>query len=66
VTLGNAIRARREAAGFTQEQLASKAGVALRTLQRSEMDKHLPTTQTLQRIARALGTTASQLLGEAA
>jgi ribosome-binding protein aMBF1 (putative translation factor) len=49
------IVAERKAAGFTQEQLAKRAGIRQETLSRIESGKHTPTMKTLKKIDRALG-----------
>jgi transcriptional regulator with XRE-family HTH domain len=59
------LRARREAKGLTQEQLASRAGVALRTLQRAERGGK-PTVAVLQKLASALDVNVADLLEPAA
>lgn len=60
---GNLIRARREAAGLTQAEVAERAGLHVITMSRLENDQANPTLQTLQRLATALGCTVSDLLG---
>lgn len=58
------IAAARQAAGMTQADLAEASGVKLSTLQKLEIDqKRLLTanTETILRLARALGTTVEAL-----
>ena len=53
-SLGGRIRERREAAGLTQTELATRAGIGRVTLTRIEQGEHSPRTETLTAIARAL------------
>lgn len=57
------IREARERAGFTQEELASKLGVAPNTLHGYEAGKHDPKSVTLTKIAKVCGVTTDYLLG---
>lgn len=66
MTVGQRVRSRRQELGLTQEQLASRAPVALRTLQRLENDRLTPTLGTLSAVATILGCTVSELIEEAA
>jgi transcriptional regulator with XRE-family HTH domain len=61
-TLGQNIRKYREAAGLTQNQIAGKIGVYNNALSQWELDKSRPSIETLEKLAGALGTTASKLL----
>ena len=49
------IKKRRETLQVTQEMLAEISGVGLRTLKAFESGKGNPTTQTLNKLANALG-----------
>lgn len=49
------ITALRKAAGLTQDELADKAGVTVRTIQRIEASDTVPRAYTLRKIAEALG-----------
>lgn len=63
--LNDEIRRRRAAAGFTQEELASKASVSKTYIWELENDaqgKKKPSADVLMRIATALGTTIAELL----
>lgn len=63
--LNDEIRRRRTAAGFTQEELASKASVSKTYIWELENDaegKKKPSADVLMRIATALGTTIAELL----
>lgn len=63
--LGSRIREMRRARGFSQERLGHEAGVTMATIQRVESgfirDPHY---STLSGIARTLGTTVAELVGE--
>lgn len=61
VNAGPRVRAVREQAGMSQQVLATKAGVALRTLARIENGEDARLS-TVDAIAAALGTTTSNLL----
>lgn len=54
----------RKAAGLSQEALARRAGVSRNFLAQIERGESVPTVSVLRRLAAALGTTVSQLLGE--
>lgn len=51
----------RKSAGLTQEELADKAGVTVRTIQRIENNETMPRAYTMRRIAEALGVTVQDL-----
>lgn len=51
----NRIRELRTGAGMTQERLAQRAGLTLRTIVRLEQQEHLPQTATAKALADALG-----------
>jgi predicted ATPase/transcriptional regulator with XRE-family HTH domain len=53
--LGAVVRQYRLAAGLTQEALAERAGLGVRTLQGLEEGDNLPRRETLLRLAKALG-----------
>ena len=58
-----ALRAARLAAGFTQERLARKAGIAAITVSRIERGANARAEQeSVRRLARALGVPMAQLL----
>lgn len=65
--LAKAIRERREALGpaATQEEIAHKAGISVRQLQKIEGGHYSPRLQTLLTLARALKTNAQSLLDRA-
>ena len=60
------IRERREAAGLTQAELATRAVIGRVTLTRIERGEHSPRTETLMAIARALGVDVEDLILPAA
>ena len=63
--IGRNLRALREAAGLTREQLAVKAGRSSATVIRIENgSKHSPNLETLSALAGALGVTLARLLGD--
>lgn len=62
--LGERIKYRREMLGLTQRELAAKVGLTHGAIALYELGKREPDLQTLQRIAAALNTTMSYLLGE--
>ena len=61
-TFGDRLAAAREAVGFTQSQLASRAGVRLATLQNWESDRSEPRANKLQMIAGLLNVSIIWLL----
>lgn len=65
IALGGAIRASRLQLGFSQEELALRAGLDRGYMGRVERGDNNVTVLTLVRIADALGHTAGTLLSEA-
>src|SRR2546428_8182166 len=61
-TFGGLLREARLAAGFSQADLSEKSGLPKPTLSRYENGHVLPSLQTLQRLAGALGVGESELL----
>ena len=61
-SLGGRIREYREAAGLTQAELSSRAGIGRVTLTRIEKREHSPRTETLAAIARILGIEVEDLI----
>lgn len=59
--VGARIRELRENKGYTQEQLASHAGVAVRTIRYAETGQFRPAPLTRKAIAAALGVDAEDL-----
>ena len=53
--LGNDLRAAREAAGWTQAQLAERVGVSRKTINTVENGVFVPSTLLALKLARALG-----------
>lgn len=60
------IRELRERRKLTQEQLAYRAGVSLRTISRAEKNHGRPSAKNLRLIAKALGVKVDALFEEAA
>jgi transcriptional regulator with XRE-family HTH domain len=67
MALGQRVKERRTALGFSQEHVAHQAGLSWAAVQRLEAGKIAdPHYSTLSAIAHALGTTVAELVGEAA
>lgn len=66
MTMGQQVRDKRKALGLTQEQLAYRAPVSLKTLQRLESGRFSVSLSTLTAIASVLGCSVADLLDEAA
>jgi transcriptional regulator with XRE-family HTH domain len=67
MTIGQRVRERRLAHGFSQENLAHAAGLSWGAIQRLEAGKIVdPHYSTLEGIAHTLGTTVAELVGEKA
>jgi len=60
--LGEAIRARRKQADFSQEKLAERAHLSTVFISRVERGKESPTVDSLVKIARALGVRVRDLV----
>lgn len=63
--VGQRIRARRLAAGLTQEEAAHRADIGYKRWQEIETGRHGPALRSLVRIANALGVTIWELMGPA-
>lgn len=63
-SLGEVIRARREACGMTQELVAQKLGVSRQAVGKWESGKSEPSTTNLMALAELFGTDAAELLRE--
>lgn len=59
------IRAAREAAGLTLQELAGKSGVATSTIQKVEKEQMTPSVAVILKIARGLGVRLSELVVDA-
>jgi transcriptional regulator with XRE-family HTH domain len=60
--LGNNIRRLRQKKGISQDRLSKEADLALNTVVKMETEENPnPTTETLQKIAKALGVTVGDL-----
>ncbi len=64
MTIGSRINSLRTSKGITQAQLAEKLGVSFQAVSNWERDEHLPDTDKLASIARALDSTVASLMGE--
>ena len=62
--IGKAVRDQREANGWSQRKLASRAGVGVMSICRIEADEQSPTISTLWRIAGALEVHVTDLIEE--
>jgi transcriptional regulator with XRE-family HTH domain len=62
VKIGTQLRAARERALLTQEELASRAEVQPLTISRIETDKVEPRYSTIRKVAKALGIDPTELL----
>jgi transcriptional regulator with XRE-family HTH domain len=65
VALGQTIRELRTAAGFSQERFAAAAGVHRTFMGDVERGEANPSLKTLEGIAKGLGVTVAELVGEA-
>ncbi len=65
VRLGARVRARREALGMSQAELAEKVDISANYVGVLERGLKLPTLDTLVVLAKALGVPASELVGDA-
>lgn len=63
-SLGEVIRARREACGMTQELVAQKLSVSRQAVGKWESGKSEPSTTNLMALAELFGTDAAELLRE--
>ncbi|MCA9489362.1 MAG: helix-turn-helix transcriptional regulator [Myxococcales bacterium] len=64
-TIGDRVRSRRAAVGWTQEQLAEASGVRPATISRIERGHLAPSLAVLYELAQALGTAVGDLVGGA-
>ena len=62
--LGEAVRVRRKAAGFSQEKLAEKADLSTVFISRVERGKESPSVDSLVKIARALRVRVRDLVND--
>jgi transcriptional regulator with XRE-family HTH domain len=63
--LGEAVKARREALGLTQEQVANNSDLHQRWLSNVETGKRNPSYESLRRLAAGLDLSASELIARA-
>ena len=64
MSLGERIRQARLALNMTQEELAIKSGISIRTVFAVEMSGMMPRVSTVQKISKALGVSTGYLLDE--
>jgi transcriptional regulator with XRE-family HTH domain len=62
IDMGEKLWALRHERGWSQVELARRSGVAHSTINYLELGKRMPTIQTLRKLARAYGTTATELV----
>ena len=65
MTLGTIIQTKRAQRGLSQEQLAEQVGVSRQAVSKWEVGDAIPDTDKLVPLARALGITVDELLGNA-
>jgi len=63
VRFGAEVRRRRQALGWSLEELADRAALSWRYLSSVETDQRDPSLSTITKIAKALGAEAGELLG---
>lgn len=63
-TLGQRVRALRQARGWTLAVLASKAGLSVGYLNDIEHDRHVPSLGRLAAVASAMGLAVTEVLAE--
>ena len=63
MTLGNTIQTKRIQRGLSQERLAEQVGVSRQAVSKWEVGDAIPDTDKLVPLARALGITVDELLG---
>lgn len=66
MTLGETIQAKRTGRGLSQEKLAELVGVSRQAVSKWELNAAVPDTDKLVPLARALGVTVDELLGNTA
>jgi transcriptional regulator with XRE-family HTH domain len=64
VYIGDRLKNLRIRRALTQRELAEKAGISTNALNRLELDKAEPHMSTLRKLARALDTDPTELVGE--
>ena len=63
MSFGDRLKAARKEHGFSQEQLAEQVGVSRQAVSKWEVGDAIPDTDKLVPLARALGITVDELLG---
>ena len=62
---GNAVREQRKARNLSQEELALESGLSLTYIGEVERGEKMASLETIQRVAKALGQSGSELLAKA-
>jgi len=65
MNIGKSIARQRIVKGYTQAHLAAKAGMQAAYISKMEAGQHEPSLRTLERLAKALETTALRLVEDA-
>jgi transcriptional regulator with XRE-family HTH domain len=60
--VGNKVRDLRKGRGWSQQELADRAGISMQTVSNLETGRHVPGMATLSKIAGALGVSLPDLL----
>jgi len=63
VTIGERIKQMRQIRGYSQQELASKIGIAMNSLYHYEKNRKTPSAEVVAKLAEALGVSADYLLG---
>ena len=63
MTIGEAIRTIRKRKGITQKKLAELTGIAEITIRQYEADRYSPKSKQVERLAKALGVSPSEIAG---
>lgn len=61
---GTVLRAKRKALGYSQEELAGRAGIAMRYVSLLECNQRQPTISTLYLLAQGLGISLGEFVSE--
>ena len=62
VNIGGKVKALRKGRGWTQQELANRAGVSMQTISNVEIGRHAPDFETVGKIAGALGVSLDDLI----
>ena len=64
VAFGTVLRKLRKDRGWSQEEMAHRAGIAMRYVSLLECNKRQPTISTLHLLSKAIGITMAEFVGE--